>query len=148
MLKNVRKSRILLSLTIGILMMVLFGNVYSLATDTNTSNTTPMTITASTADNTNASATNTNNTNTANVSNTGNTANVAAPITNTNTNRNTNTNTNTNNTNNNVSTYNNTVKNATNLPRTGSNNSKAILMIVVFAISAVYAYKKVSDYNM
>lgn len=146
MLKNVRKSRILLSLMVGILTMVLFGNVYSLATDTsNTSNTAPLTITASTADNTNAAATNTN---TANVNNSINTSNVAAPTTNTN-NTNKNTNTNTNNTNN-ASTYNNanTVKNTTKLPRTGSNNSKAILLIVVFAISAVYAYKKVSDYNM
>lgn len=106
MLKNVRKSKFLVSLIAIILMIVLFGNIYSLATSDNGSNT--VTITATT-DNT-AGA---------------------------------------NNTTNNTSTYNNTnsTSNSSSLPYTGT-NSKTILLVVVFAISAVYAYKKVSDYNV
>ena len=70
---------------------------------------------------------------------------------NTNTNKNnTNTNSNKSNTNNanankNSSTYNNT---NTNLPKTGIEDSiPTAVLIVIFAISAVYAYKKISDYK-
>ena len=147
MLKNVGKSKILVSLIAIILMVVLFGNVYSLATEENTSN--PVTITATT-DTTGATNTNTNtstntntNTNSQNITtNTANVANVSASANNT-------TNNTTNNTANNTSTYNNTnsVSNSSNLPYTGT-NSKGIVLMIVFALSAVYAYKKVSDYNM
>ena len=78
-----------------------------------------------------------NRTNTANT-NTGNNA-----IGNTNTN---NSSTNTANTNrtNTTSLYNNT----NNLPQTGIEDSiPTVLLIVVFGISAVYAYKKISDYR-
>ena len=63
---------------------------------------------------------------------------------NTNTNRN-NTNTNnTNRTNNTASLYNNT----NNLPQTGIEDSiPTVLLIVVFGISAVYAYKKIKEYR-
>ncbi len=148
MLKNVRKSRVLLILVVGMLTMVLFGNIHTLATDTPSNNSTPLTITATTADNTEASAnnvtgntnTNTNtNTNRASVNTSNNSGVVSASGNNTNA---------TNNTNNNTSTYNNTntTKNK-NLPYAGS-SYKTILLVAVFAISAVYAYKKVSDYNM
>lgn len=75
-----------------------------------------------------------------NTSNTGNSANSA------NTNRantnNANTNTNRANTNN-SSIYNNT-----NLPKTGIGDSLPIAaLVVVFGISAVYAYKKIKDYR-
>ncbi len=61
--------------------------------------------------------------------------------TNTNTNLNTNTNTNTNT--NNTSIYNNT-----DLPKTGIEDSIPIAMlVVVFGISAVYAYKKIKEYD-
>lgn len=44
---------------------------------------------------------------------------------------------------NNVSTYNNT-----NLPKTGLQESlPTVLLVVVFGISAVYAYKKIKDYR-
>lgn len=61
-----------------------------------------------------------------------------------NTNRNTtNTNNTNNNTNNNSSIYNNT-----NLPKTGIEDSIPVAMLVViFGISAVYAYKKIKDYR-
>ncbi len=58
---------------------------------------------------------------------------VPAPTNNTNTTIPTNTNT---------STYSNS-----NLPQTGENDYIVILTIAVFAISAVYAYKKISDYK-
>lgn len=63
---------------------------------------------------------------------------VSTPTENTNTETNTNTSIPTNNT----STYTNT-----NLPQTGENDYIIILTIAVFAISAVYAYKKISDYK-
>lgn len=70
---------------------------------------------------------------------------------NTNTN-NTNTNTNntnrTNNTNNTNTTNNTSMYNNTNLPKTGIEDSIPVAMlVVVFGISAVYAYKKVKEYR-
>lgn len=83
---------------------------------------------------------NTNSNNTSGNTNTGNTN----SNTNSNTN-NTNKNTNTNNTN--SSKYNNTNKN-TDLPKTGIEDSiPAALLVVVFGISAVYAYKKINEYK-
>ena len=54
---------------------------------------------------------------------------------------NTNTNTNTNKT---TSVYNNT----TSLPKTGANDYAVFLIIAICAVSAVYAYKKIRDYNI
>lgn len=64
--------------------------------------------------------------------------------TNTNTNSNTNTNVNTNtNTNTKTSSYNNT-----NLPTTGiAESGSTIAIVFALAVSAVYAYKKIRDYN-
>jgi len=82
-------------------------------------------------------------------SNTANNTNTNKNNTNTNSNK-SNTNTNNTNTNNanankNSSTYNNT---NTNLPKTGIEDSiPTAVLIVIFAISAVYAYKKISDYK-
>lgn len=82
-------------------------------------------------------------------------ANNTAANTNTNTNTNANTNTNntnsnTNNTNkntNNSSIYNNTNTNS-DLPKTGIEDSIPLaILVVVFGISAVYAYKKVKEYK-
>lgn len=70
---------------------------------------------------------------------------------NTNTNRNTstnNTNTSLNTSTNNVSSYNNATNNTSNLPKTGIEDSiPTMVLIVVFGISAIYAYKKIKDYN-
>lgn len=43
----------------------------------------------------------------------------------------------------NTSTY----ENTTNLPQTGADDYAVVLVIAVFAIVAVYAYKKISDYK-
>lgn len=43
----------------------------------------------------------------------------------------------------NTSTY----ENTTNLPQTGADDYAVVLVIAVFAIIAVYAYKKISDYK-
>ena len=85
---------------------------------------------------------------------TGNTSNNASNTSNTNSNsRNNTSNTNSsNNTNNSLNMSNNTsnssVYNNTNLPKTGATDSIPVAMlVVVFGISAVYAFKKVRDYK-
>lgn len=81
-------------------------------------------------------------TNTINNTNTNNANNTNTNNANTNTN---NTNTNTNNTN---KTNNSSVYNNTNLPKTGIEDSIPVaLLVVVFGISAVYAYKKIKEYR-
>lgn len=82
--------------------------------------------------NTNSNNTNTNKTNT-----------------NTNTNNTTNkTNLNTNNTNNMNKSNNSSIYNNTNLPKTGIEDTIPIAMlVVVFGISAIYAYRKVKEYR-
>lgn len=81
-----------------------------------------------------------------NSSNTANT-NTSNNSTNTNNTSNTNTNNTTNNTNN-ASNNNSSVYNNTNLPKTGTASTLPIAaLVVIFGISAVYAYKKVSDYK-
>ena len=73
--------------------------------------------------------------------------------TNTNTNKtNTNTNTNKTNTNTNKTNTNNTnnssVYNNTDLPKTGVESSiPVVALVVAFGVSAVYAYRKISDYR-
>ena len=54
-----------------------------------------------------------------------------------------------NNTSNNASTYDNanTISNSSTLPHTGT-SSKGVLLVIVSMLSAIYAYKKVSDYNL
>lgn len=85
---------------------------------------------------------------------TGNTSNNASNTSNTNSNSSNNTsNTNSsNNTNNSLNMSNNTsnssVYNNTNLPKTGATDSiPVVMLVVVFGISAVYAFKKVRDYK-
>ena len=85
---------------------------------------------------------------------TGNTSNNASNTSNTNSNSSNNTsNTNSsNNTNNSLNMSNNTsnssVYNNTNLPKTGATDSiPEAMLVVVFGISAVYAFKKVRDYK-
>lgn len=79
--------------------------------------------------------------NTNNTSNTGNTNNTNSNSSNTN-------NTNSNSTNRNNA--NNTSRNNTNtsLPKTGIEDSlPTVVLVVVFGVSAVYAYKKIKDYR-
>lgn len=64
-------------------------------------------------------------------------------------NNNTNTNTNTNRTNNTTNNTNSSQYNNSNLPKAGSSDGITIMVVVaVFGISALYAYKKIRDYNI
>ena len=67
---------------------------------------------------------------------------------NSNTNSNRTNNTNTNRTNNTNNTNNSSIYNNTNLPKTGISDSIPVaLLLVVFGVSSVYAYKKIRDYK-
>lgn len=67
---------------------------------------------------------------------------------NTNTNTNSNTNSNINISKNNTNVNNSSVYNTNNLPQTGISDSiPVVMLVVVFGISAVFAYKKISDYK-
>lgn len=98
--------------------------------------------------NTSNNKSNTNsNTNKSNTNSNTNKSNTNTNKSNTNTNKN-NTNTATNNTTNknNASSYNNT--NTNNLPKTGVEDAiPTMVLVVVFGISAVYAYKKINEYK-
>lgn len=91
----------------------------------------------------------TNNTgNTNNASNTGNTNTATNTTNNINNNTNNVTNNTSNNTNNTNNTNNSSIYNNTNLPSTGIEDSIPVAMlVVVFGISAIYAYKKINDYR-
>lgn len=107
--------------------MVMMFSTSVLAAD-NDGNFTQLTLNNSSSNNTNSGNTNTNNANT-------NTRNTNANTNNSNSNRANNTN--------NSSIYNNT-----NLPKTGIEDSIPVAMlVVVFGISAVYAYKKIKEYK-
>lgn len=130
---KMRKKKILLSLIVLAVLTVLFGSIISDATEITTNSTGTTTITANTAG-----------TNTGSVS------------INANTNTNTNTNTNVSAINSTVSTYSNSSANTnantsstTGLPYAGAGNIMgAVVLALVFVGSAVYAYKKVTDYNV
>lgn len=110
-------------LAISAMVMMFSTNVLAAEGDGN--------FTQLTLNNTNSNSSNTN-------SNNANTNNA-----NTNTN-----NTNTNNTNRANNTNNSSIYNNTNLPKTGIEDSIPVAMlVVVFGISAVYAYKKIKDYR-
>lgn len=120
-----RKSNLIkvISILVISLMVMLFStNVMAAETDNGFTDLTPS------VNNTNTNNSNTNSTN--------------------NTNSNTN-NTNTNNTNRTNNTNNSSIYNNTNsLPRTGVTDSIPVaVLLTVFAISAVYAYKKIKDYK-
>ena len=124
------KEKMLVSLVVIMLAVMVFGSVSSLATvikpstNTNTTNTS--------ADNTvgAASSNSTNNTNKANAISSS--VNAISNTNKTNTSKYSNTNTN---------------KSASKLPYAGSNTSM-VFVVVALVASAVYAYKKVSDYNI
>lgn len=81
-----------------------------------------------------------------NLSNNTNTNNTNTNNTNTNSNRTNTNNTNSNNTNGN--TNNSSIYNNTSLPKTGITDSIPVaVLLVVFGISSVYAYKKIKDYK-
>lgn len=130
------KEKMLVSLVLVMLAIMVFGSVSSLATvirpttDTNTANTavdnTVGAASTNTANNTNTNKANAISSSVSAVNNTANTSKYNKTNTNTNTNTN---------------------KAATKLPYAGSNTSMVFVVIALTA-SAVYAYKKVSDYNI
>lgn len=135
---KLKKEKILVSLIAIVMIALVVGNVYSLATDDNTSGAGTLTLTDTG-----------NKANTANTSNTQNASNTEATVGATNT-SNTNKTNNTSNTNTNTNT--NSAKNNANsasskLPYAGSNTS-IVFIVVALVASAIYAYKKVSDYNV
>lgn len=139
---KLKREKILVSLVAILMIALVVGNIYSLATDDGNSTALQLTST-----NTNKSSNNTSSDNeTANVGAevgaTNSTKNNTAKNTNTNTNTNTNSakNTNTNSTKN-------TNSSSSSLPYAGSNTS-IIFIVIALAASAIYAYKKVSDYNV
>lgn len=110
--------------------------------------TTPIDLTNSIVDTSNNTTTNTENS-----TDTDNFVSLDDNVSNTNTNTNTNTNSNTNSTYNSLVTTNNTNSssystNNTNLPSTGLEGSGlTVALIVILAISGVYAFKKIRDYK-
>ena len=122
------KEKMLVSLVVIMLAVMVFGSVSSLATvikptNTNTTNTS--------ADNTvGAAKDNITNTNTNKANAISSSVNAISNKTNTTKYSNTNTN-----------------KSASKLPYAGSNTS-IVFVVVALGLSAVYAYKKVSDYNI
>ena len=119
-MKKSNLIKVISILVISLMVMLFSSNV--MAADNGFTDLTPPANNTNTANNQNTNSTNTNNTNRNNTSN--------------NTNR-------TNNTNN-SSIYN----NANTLPKTGVTDSIPVaVLLIVFAISAVYAYKKIKDYK-
>ena len=117
-MKKTNSIKAILILIIGVILISVSTSVFAADNEY-----TELTLNNTSTNNTNVSNSNTNKTNT-----------------NTNTNK---TNTNTNKTNTNSSLYNNT-----SLPKTGIEDSIPVaLLVTVFGISAVYAYKKISDYR-
>ena len=127
------KEKMLVTLVVVLLLVMVFGNVKSLATvlrPTNTASSNTNKVVENTVGATNTAG-NTTNTNKANavsssvgaVNNTSNTSNTSK-YSNTNTN-----------------------KSTSKLPYAGSNSSM-VFVVVALVASAIYAYKKVSDYNI
>lgn len=117
----------LFSILLISIMVIMFTSNVLAATDTDDFSDLTNTLNNTNNTNTNSSNTNTNDTNT-----------------NVNTNK-TNTNTNSSNVNksNNTSIYNNT-----NLPKTGIEDSIPVaILVVIFGISSIYAYKKIKEYK-
>lgn len=108
-------------LVIAVMIALVLGTTVNAATDNNTFNDLSNTLRTNNSGNTN---------------------------TNSNSNSNTNTNSNTNRANTNTNNNNGSVYNSNNLPDTGIESSIPIaLLVVIFAISSVYAYKKINDYK-
>lgn len=136
---KLKKEKILVSLVVITLITLVFGSIYSLAT-------TPLITGESTSDGNTTGAVNNEANNTANNTNTSGGAIVGSTVNNT-------TNDVANNTANNTArntsnnTTNKTSTNSSSLPYAGTNSS-VVFIVVALVASALYAYKKVSDYNV
>ena len=133
------KEKMLVTLVVVLLMVMVFGNVSSLATTvlrpTNTASGNSNTAIDNTVGATNTAGNTSNTSNTANTNKSNAVSSSVSAVNNTsNTSKYSNTNTNTN-------------KSASKLPYAGSNSSMVFVVVALIA-SAIYAYKKVSDYNI
>ena len=137
MLKMLRE-KVLVSLVVVLLVAVTIGNVVSLATEPT------VTINPTAGNNVGVTITTDNNKNTnANTNSNSNTNSLSATVGAANTNK---ANTNTNKAANSNKANTNTNK-ASKLPYAGADSS-LVVVVIALAASAVYAYKKVSDYNI
>ncbi len=137
-MKNFKMVKKLLVIGLSLVMMLAYSNI-ALAADENDSLFSDFEPVAEEPENTTQNPTSGTNTNDANNTNTNNNSNQSAGISSSNgTNNNTNNNTNLTNTN-----------NANVLADTGLSNTGSIvaIVLVVLGISAIYSYKKVSDYR-
>ena len=126
-----KKEKILMSLVILMLIVCVCGSISSLATEiTAGTNGNGIKITPITGNNTS-----------------GNNTSVSATIKNNNTTNNATNNAVTNKVNNATNTSNYSKTNSTKLPYAGTNSSM-IFVVLAFAASAIYAYKKVTEYNV
>lgn len=131
---NLKKEKILVSLVVITLITLVFGSIYSLAS-------TPLIQGGSSSDGNTTGAVNNTTDNTANAASNNTSAIVGSTVNNTNNTTNSTSNNTTNNTARNTST------NTSKLPYAGTSSS-VIFIVIALAISALYAYKKVSDYNV
>ena len=134
---KLKKEKILVSFLVITLITLVFGSIYSLAT-------TPLIQGESTSDGNTTGAVNNVANNTVNNTNTGTGTAIIGSTVNNKTNVANNTNTNSNTSNNIV---NKTSTNSSSLPYAGTSSSVVFIVIALVA-SALYAYKKVSDYNV
>ena len=136
----------LLSVISILLLILVSGSVSSLATELNSDNEAESGTVQIGSTNSNKSSSNTNKANTSKVNAAKNNVEEnAVGATNTNKNK---TNTNTNKAN--TSSYNstNSSSNSSKLPYAGTSTTSVVLIAIAFIGSAIYAYKKVSDYNL
>lgn len=124
-----KKEKLLISLVMITLMVLVFGSVSSLATEITANTQNKITITTENVSATNTDTNTNTNTNSTTISGT---VNAVSNSTNNTTNS---------------SSYNSSTTNSTKLPYAGTNSSM-IFIVIGFAVSAIYAYKKVSDYNV
>lgn len=124
---SLKMKKLLITLIMVMVVVLALGSVKSLATQI----TVKPTNAVGETENNNTANNNTSNTN----------ANKAANNTNTNSNSNKNA------AKNNTSAYNNTNTKTGSLPYAGTNTSM-VFVVIVFVASSLYAYKKVSDYNI
>lgn len=136
---KLKKEKILVSLVVITLITLVFGSIYSLAT-------TPLIQGGSSSDeNTTGAVSNETNNTTNNTANNAGSGIVGSTVNSNNTSSNNTTNNTANNTTNN--TAKNTSTNSSKLPYAGTSSS-VIFIVIALAVSALYAYKKVSDYNV
>lgn len=125
---KLRKEKFLVSLVVIVLIALVIGNVSSLATEQLKANTNT-TITAKPVNNTAGSVNTNTNSNT-------NSNSVPATVNSTQ-----------NNTVNNTNSARNSYVNSSSLPYAGSNSS-VVFIVIALVVSAIYAYKKITEYNV